>query len=173
MQNRRIPKRQLAISLVILLACGVAPGIYTIMWHVWHGGSLQFAGTSLKVPFTWTGSANYMEANLEKLSPTFLGGTRPISGMTLSRSAQAHNIDRTSAMEAWRRGVIVLSNGTTPPLEVKTDSRFSCLQMRSDEDSSQVHVSCYAFPGTYADFLGRKRDLQEFLKVLQSFPGAS
>lgn len=173
MKNRRIPRWQLAITLAILLACMFTPGIYTVMWHARHGGSLQFAGTSLKVPFAWIGSADYMEANLEKLSPTFLTGTRPISGMTLSKSVEGHHTDEASAMQAWRLGLVALSNGTTPPLEVKTNSRFRCLQMRSDAGGRQVHISCYAFPGTYADFLGRQRDLQDFLKVLQSFRGTS
>jgi hypothetical protein len=163
--NRRL--RSIGVLVVFVLVCAFAPGIYTAGWHLRHGSSIPFAGASLHVPLAWIGSGDYLEANLTKLQPTFIFGTWPAAGITLSKSRETPGRDESIAVQNWRDAQIALSNHAGKSSDIASHSRFTCMQ-RTIAQGKSVDVSCYAFPGTRAEFIGRKKDVMDFLEILSS-----
>jgi hypothetical protein len=180
---KKIPwfaKLTLAAGIPILLTVGYyEPLLTTSFWHLLYGGSMQYRGLKIHVPWGWTADMSTLRDD-PPLNPQGVSMQKAPLNLTLEsqeselivvnvRMHDAHATDQ-QQLEQWRR----LQLDTHPSSSYSVDTPddkvegADCLRARNLRSTQDVVWTCLSMPdGWEASYEGHEKDVPQFLKVVR------
>jgi len=169
----RVRRFLLLVSVALVLTISFAPGLWTLIWHVFHGKSVIYKTKRIPVPLRWIAHVEPQSANLERLAFTVFPDW-PVEAFisfhtTLSPLGKNHAESAESFISIYwtylaRNGVV------TGPVNVSDGTGETvCMESSPKNDPDRLDISCLVFEDRWIVSLnGKKADRSEFYELLKA-----
>jgi hypothetical protein len=160
-------------GLAVIVMLVVAPGLVTLGWHLLHGNSIVSRSKSIFVPLRWIAETDdAMGISMTKLPLTVLFGV-PFDGMiSIDQSPSPANQKSEENYQLFESlywnlaGANAIISG---PIRTGTGTHeIFCMESTYPGASNRAEARCLILRGKWdADFIGDKKDLGTFFKIIQ------
>ena len=173
---RRVQRSLLLVSVVLIVVTTFAPGLWTLIWHVFHGSSVIYQTRRIPVPLRWIASvgpqSKTQSANLDRLALTVFSSDKPIEAFisfqtNLSPLGKTHEESAESFSSIyWTH---LAGNGVvTGPVKVRAGTGEGvCMESLQKDD--RLDISCLLIEDQWiVSLYGKQADRNEFYELLKN-----
>jgi hypothetical protein len=162
----------LLVSVVLVLTMTFAPGLWTLIWHVFHGKSVIYKTKRIPVPLRWIANVEPQSANLVRLAFTVFPD-KPVEAFisfqtTLSPLGKTHAESAESFISIYwtnlaKNGLVI------GPVNVTAGTGETvCMESSPKNDPDLLNISCLVLEDRWIVSLnGKKADRSEFYELLK------